>query len=273
MPTIVDGPAIVTLLEEEFAAVEALCDPLAEDQWATATCLPGWSVRDNVSHMIGTESMLLQEQAPSVEVSSTEHIRNPIGEANEQWVESMRSVPGKALLDRFREVTGRRLDVLRAMTQADFDAPSWTPAGPDETYGRFMRIRHFDCFMHEHDIRAALGLGDRPDASHVRSALDEVATGLGFIVGKRAKMPSGTRVRLDLSGPFDQTYLVEVAERASVVTELSGPPNVTLAMPAMVFLRLTGGREPGAAHLGKDVTFEGDAELATALATNLAFAV
>ena len=39
------------------------------------------------------------------------------------------------------------------MTQADFDAPSWTPAGRDETYGRFMRIRHYDCFMHEHDIR------------------------------------------------------------------------------------------------------------------------
>ena len=77
------------------------------------------------------------------------------------------------------------------MTQADFDAPSWTPAGPDETYGRFMRIRHFDCFMHEHDMRGAVGAPDRPEPTHVASALDEVSTGLGFIVGKRAQAPGG----------------------------------------------------------------------------------
>ena len=31
-----------------------------------------------------------------------------------------------------------------------------TPAGPD-TYGRFMRVRIFDCWMHEQDIRRAVG--------------------------------------------------------------------------------------------------------------------
>ena len=99
------------------------------------------------------------------------------------------------MLARFRSVAARRLEALDAMTQADFDAPSWTPAGPDETYGRFMRIRHYDCFLHEADMREALGLPDRVDADQVAAALLEPASGLGYIVGKKARMPSGASVQ------------------------------------------------------------------------------
>ncbi len=73
---------------------------------------------------------------------------------------------------------------LEAMSQADFDAPSWTPAGRDGAHGRFMRIRPYHCFMHENDIRDALG-HRRADPADLRSAMDEVATGLGYIVGRR----------------------------------------------------------------------------------------
>ena len=142
----------------------------AEDQWDVATCLPGWTVRDVLSHIIGTETMLSGEPPPTVDISHLEHMKNPIAEANEVWVESMRSLGRRRDAARFDEVTGRRLAALDAMTQADFDAPSWTPAGRDETYGRFMRIRHYDCFMHEHDMRYALGLPPRAEADDLRSA-------------------------------------------------------------------------------------------------------
>ena len=104
------------------------------------------------------------------------------------------------MVDRWAEVTSGRLAALDAMSQAEFDAPSWTPVGSDETYGRFMRIRHFDCFMHEHDIRFALGLPARTDGADQASCLDEVATGLGYIVGRRAAMPDGSRVVIELTG-------------------------------------------------------------------------
>ena len=137
-----------------------------------------------------------------------------------------------------------RLSVaLDSMSQADFDAPSWTPAGADETYGRFMRIRAYDCFMHEHDIRAALGRPDRDETDPLNSALDEVATGLGFIVGKKANMPQGSRILFNLTGAVSRSFRVEVASRAAVVESLSAPPTVTVDIPAMAFLRRTGGRE------------------------------
>jgi uncharacterized protein (TIGR03083 family) len=273
MPTIVDRDTMVALLEEEFAAVITLGRSLSDTDWDTATCLPGWSVRDNLSHMIGTESMLLQLAAPEAGIGDLPHVKNPIGEANEVWVESMRSLSGAEVVDRFEEVSTRRNAALSAMTQADFDAPSWTPAGPDETYGRFMRIRHFDCFMHEHDMRTAVGAPDRPDVAHLASALDEVTTGVGFIVGKRAKAPQGSRVRIELSGPVERVLLVAVDERAAIVAELDGPPTVVVEMPAMLFLRLTGGREPGAPHIGSDVTLQGDLELGQRLTEHLAFTI
>ena len=189
--------------------------------------------------------MLTGEPPPTADLSHLTHMQNPIAESNELWVESMRPLSAEALLARFDEVTGARLAALGAMTQADFDAPSWTPAGKDETYGRFMRIRHYDCFMHEQDIRAAVGSPPRAEVADLGSALDEVETGLGYIVGRRAAMPEGTRVQIELDGPLVRTFRVAVDGRAAVVDSFDGPPTVVLAMPVMLFLRLTGGATTG----------------------------
>ncbi|MBV8462069.1 MAG: maleylpyruvate isomerase family mycothiol-dependent enzyme, partial [Acidimicrobiales bacterium] len=157
MPTIVERGRTVELLRGEFGEIAGFCRGLGPGDWATPTCLPGWSVHDTLAHMVGTESALAGGEVPSADISHLEHPKNPVAEVNEAWVESMRPWSDAQLLDRFEAVTKERLSALDAMSQADFDAPSWTPVGKDETYGRFMRIRHFDCFMHEQDMRLAVG--------------------------------------------------------------------------------------------------------------------
>ncbi len=258
VPTFVDRTGAVALLRNEFGALGTLCTPLTAAQWDTPTCLPGWSVRDVLSHVIGTESMLLGEPVPTVDISHIADLANPIAEANELWVEALRGLSGEEMLARFADVTGRRASALEAMTQADFDAPSWTPAGRDETYGRFMRIRHFDCYLHEHDIRYALGIAPREDVDDLASALDEVSTGLGYIVGRRARLPDGSRVCIELTGPLPRNFLVEVDGRAELVRELHGPPTVGLELPATAFLRLTGGRRDSGVDHGREIVYSGD---------------
>ncbi len=272
MPTILDKDRTVELLRGEFAALRSLAATLDAEQWEVPTCLPGWTVRDVLAHVIGTESMLCGEQVPVVDVSRLDHVRNPIAETNERWVESMRRSSGDEMQARLADVTDRRLAALDAMTQEEFDAPSWTPVGNDETYGRFMRIRHFDCFMHENDVRAAVGTGLREDVDDLRSSLDEVETGLGYIVGRRAALPDGSRVAIAVTGPVSTTYLIAVDGRASIVPSLDGPPTVGLELPASAFLRLTGGRNdgttpPDAIHLS------GDRALGERLVANLAFTI
>jgi len=273
MPTIVDKQATVDLLRAEFRSLTELGVSLDEVQWDTPTCLPGWTVRDVLSHVSGVEAGLLGEPAPEVDVSHLEHLRNPIGEANELWVESSRGLSGELMVARWVDVSDRRLAVLDAMDQADFDAASWTPVGKDETYGRFMRIRHFDCYLHEQDMRLALGLPARETPEDLASSLDEVATGLGYIVGRKAALPDGSRVRIDLVGPAARTYFVQIDGRAAVVEALDGPVTVGIELPSMQFLRLTGGRRDAGVAPEDRVRFTGDRELGLRLVTHLAFTI
>jgi uncharacterized protein (TIGR03083 family) len=273
MPTFVDKVQTVDLLRHEYVSIAEMGSALSEDQWDVASCLPGWTVRDVLSHVIGAESLLDGIPAPIVDISHLHHMQNPIAEGNEVWVESMRSLSGGEMLARFEDITARRLAALDAMTQADFDAPSWTPAGHNETYGRFMRIRHYDCYMHEHDMRFALSVPPRLEVDDLRSALDEVSTGLGYIVGRRASLPDGSRVRIHLTGPLERTYLVNVEGRAAVVDSFDQPPTVGIELPAITFLRRTGGRDDTRTGPVAEIHLTGDRQLGERLVANLAFTI
>ena len=217
-------PATVDLLRHEFAALADLCArSLTEDQWDVATCLPGMDGprraqpchRHRVDAVRRTGSG--RRHLPSrPHEESRRRSQRGLGRVDAVTRPATRCSPAST------EVTGRRLAALDAMTQADFDAPSWTPAGRDETYGRFMRIRHYDCFMHEHDIRDALGLPPRAEVGDLRSALDEVATGLGYIVGRRAVDARGL-TGADRSDRAGRPHLlVQVDGRAAVVDSFDG---------------------------------------------------
>lgn len=271
MPTIVDRDATVALLRRTWAAIDDLAGGFDDADWDRPTCLPGWTVKDQLSHIAGTEQMLLGEQPPAVDVAHLPHLRNDIATMNEAWVEGNRQRPGAEVLAEFRRATAARLDALDAMDQAAFDAPSWTPAGPDETYGRFMRIRAYDSFLHEHDVRAAVGAPDRPDPDAVASALDETAAALGYIVGRKAGLGEGERVEIRLSGASPRTYLLEVTDRARPVEALSGPVTAGIALDGLLFLRLTAGRIDADPLIGDEIELLGDPERARQLATHLAY--
>ena len=173
-------------------------DGLPESDWQAPTTLPGWNVHDVVAHMVGTESMLQGLDTPEadIDVSTLKHVRNDIGVMNERWVRRLRDTGDAELLDSFRDMTADRRKALADMPDDAWSHITATPAGPD-TYGRFMRVRIFDCWMHEHDIRDAIGrpAGDSDFAGPAsRLALDEIAASMGFVVGKLGGAPDGSRV-------------------------------------------------------------------------------
>ncbi len=263
--------SLVTALRQEFANLAELGDDLSATEWDTATECPGWSVRDMISHVIGTERMLLGEQPPDVEARG-EHLKNPIGETNERWIAVRRETPGPAIVAELREVVGRRLATLDAMAQADFDAPSWTPAG-QATYGRFMRIRVFDCWIHEQDIRYALDRSGHHEGPIVDLSLDEIEASLPFVVGKRASAGLGQSVRFELSGAAGRRVDVVVGERAALGV-IDGEPSVTLATDAITFTRLVGGRIDARDSVATGlVTLGGEADLGSRLLGGLAYMI
>jgi uncharacterized protein (TIGR03083 family) len=263
--------SIVATLDEVWSSITDLYSDLTLTEWQTPTDLPGWTVRDLLSHMIGTESMLLGRTSPTVDVTGLAHVRNDMGRFNEAWVEYRRGSPIEDVLAEFRSVIDARRAALAAMTQADFDAESWTPTG-QATYARFMQIRVFDCWMHEQDAREALHRPGAQEGAPARQSLDEIVNALGFIVGKRAGAPEGSSVRIVLTGPLPRTVDVAVSGRARVVDGLDGEPTVTLTTDSALFCRLAGGRtDPGAELAAGRVRLEGDPELGDRLARYLAF--
>src|SRR5882672_10222423 len=105
---------LIALFEDVWGDIVDVCADLTDAQWERPTDCPGWTVKDHVAHMIGTERMLLGEQpdAPPVEDPGA-HIRNDIGKVNEQWIEGYRSRRGSEVLDEFRTVAQRRLEAMR----------------------------------------------------------------------------------------------------------------------------------------------------------------
>ena len=139
MPTIVPREEAIAALEEEWGVLASLFADLGADDWDRPTACPGWSVKDNLAHIIGTEAMLLGRPTPDVDVSQLTHLRNDIARFNEAWVEHYRSRPADEVVAALDDAVAERRAALAAMDQAAFDAESFTPAGPD-TYGRFMQI-------------------------------------------------------------------------------------------------------------------------------------
>lgn len=269
----IDRESIVEALDAEWAEFAGLLSTLSPVDWEAPSPCPGWRVRDVVAHVIGTESGLDGQQAPAtdVDVTTLPHVHNEIAAANERWVLSMRDAPSEQLEDWFWAITRRRLAALRSMSETDFAAPSWTPAGPS-TYGRFMRIRLFDCWLHEQDVREALRRPGHDSGPCAELALDEIEAALGYLVGKRAQAPTGSSVSIRLTGPVRREFQVEVTDRARLVDRLVGPPTATLRLSSNLFTRLAGGRVVPEAHL-REVELSGDEELGRRIASNLAFII
>lgn len=269
--THIDQGLGVSALEEQFQAIDDLLVSLAPEQWKLPTALPMWDVQANVAHVIGTEAMLLGEANPAVDVDTAalDHVRNDIAAFNEVWVLALASASPAEMIDAYRQRVVARLEVLRGLSAEAWSADSFTPAGPD-TYGRFMRVRVMDCWMHEQDIREAVGAPGHADGGPaVDLALDEMTSALGFVVGKRAGVPDGHSVTFALEGARDVHVLVD--GRAAIVPSLpgDGSASVTLRMPLLRFSRLAGGRTRDTAG----VSVEGDEELGRRVLDNLAFMI
>ena len=269
--TTVDKQPTIDALADTWSSTRALLGELDDDDWRLPSPLPGWDVAANVAHIVGLEAMLAGIDSPSVEVDrdARPHVKNDLGASNEAWVIHMAGMRPAECLERFTNLTAQRLESLQAMDQTAWDAETWTPVGK-ESYGRFMRIRVFDCWMHEQDIRDAVNRPGHESGPAAAATIDEIAGALGYIVGKKAAAPSGSSVTFSLTGDEPQQLHVDVGERARVVDSLPGPASVTLTLPVGVFTRLAGGRIT-ADEARLRIVVDGDGELGSRVIENTPF--
>jgi uncharacterized protein (TIGR03083 family) len=272
--TILDKADVLAGLFGTWDSIEQVLSELDDQQWQTPTPLPGWCVHNVVAHVIGAESSLQGLSPPDADIDlrTIDHVRNDVGAANEAWVRHLGSESGAALLQRFRAITADRCELLTGMSVDDWNAPTPSPVGL-ESFGRLMRVRLFDCWMHEQDIRDALSLPS-PEAElsgpAARQSLDEIAATMGYVVGKLGKAPDGSRVAIELTGPLARTIRVAVDGRAQVVEDFGAlEPTATIRLDGLLLARLAGGRT----HDTTGVELGGDTEVGARIIEHVNFVI
>ncbi|GAB2671417.1 maleylpyruvate isomerase family mycothiol-dependent enzyme [Nocardia goodfellowii] len=271
-----DRAELTALLSQQWDAIAALVTDLPEDRWRTPSALPGWTVFDVVAHVTGTESWLLGDQPPAhdpmrpkTDVRTLPHVRNEIAVLNEIWIDRLRPLSGARLLELFGEVTDRRRKALAEMDTEAWTVPTQSPIG-QVPYGRFMRVRLFDCWMHELDLADALGVAVEEGGKRGAVAFEEFLVSVPRAVGKLGKAPDGSRILFELTGPHARSLRVQVAGRAGYVDSFDEPPTVQIRVDSRLFVRLGGGRTTTDAHPDA-IEITGDTELGNRLVRSLAF--
>lgn len=232
----------IDTLEACWHSLSELGAALTEAEWKTATDLPGWSAQDNLSHLIGIERMMQGLAATEHRAPTTDYIRNPIGEMNENEVDARRSATGAAVLAEWNELISIRSQTLRSADEAYFAQPAITPTGPG-TLADFLEVRILDCWLHEQDMRRATGHAGNLSGAAAEHTVGRLVRTIPIVVGKRAATPEGKAVAINIAGGVERRLICEVQNgRAAIVSEPSAPPLATIGLSTEDFIVLAAGR-------------------------------
>ncbi|WKX71431.1 maleylpyruvate isomerase family mycothiol-dependent enzyme [Streptomyces sp. XD-27] len=268
-------PSLQTSIDawtHSIEAISALVTPLVEGEWNRATECPGWSVRDIVSHVIGLECEMLGDPRPIHSLPrDLFHVKDELSRYMEVQVDVRRCHTAPEMTSELEYTIIRRSRQLRNEKRQPDTVIRTVLGGQEMPLERALKLRAFDVWVHEQDLRRALGQPGNLDSPGGHIARDVLLAGLPSVVGERAGAPAGSAVVVDVNGPleFMRTVRVDAEGKTTVDGSVSLGPAVTLALDWETYLRLACGRVRPEA-VAERVKIEGDQELARAILADFA---
>ncbi len=263
--------SLVRLVELWWQAVDdfsTLLEDVAPHQWSAPTDLAGWDVHAIAAHTAHLESLLAGAPHDDVDIGEPAHVTGMFSKFTEQGVVARRDRSPDELITEIRtSATARRTALLAeppedaaASAPGVFGLIGWTTE-------RLLRNRPLDLWMHEQDVRRAIGRPGNVDGPAAVHTADYLAESLGYVLVKRAGAGSGTTAVLAIEGHEPRVVVVNADGRGEPMSEAPADPTVRIAMGRETFILLAGGRrpaEPGA------VSLTGDTDLGERVVAGLA---
>ena len=236
-----------------------LLEKVPAEQWATPTDLAGWDVHAVAAHIAHLETLTAGGEHDNIDIGEPVHVRGMMGTFTEQGVVARREESADALITQIRSATTQRHTSLLAEPPTDGAAPAPGLFGAiGWNTNTLLRNRPLDVWMHEQDVRRAVGQPGGMDSPGAQHTADYLSEAFGFVVAKKAGAPAGTTALLQVEGSAPIAFVVNEGGRGERLTELPEAPTVTLSMDRESFIFLAGGRR--AAEAGR-VQIEGDQAL------------
>lgn len=260
-PPTSDLEPLVQTWSASAQAVLDLADELSEDDLTLPTDLPGWTVGDVLAHLAHLESELAGDEPVLADEDAIpdDAAGNPFRSYTERGVAARRGRSSEEILSELRAAVRG----LRVTLGASDPAPP--PEGfprPGTTWQALLRDRIVDYWMHEQDIRRAVGRPGGWGSPGARHTIGTFAAALPFVVGKKVRPQPGTSVSWVATtddAPLDVTVRMDDDGRARPVSGVE--PDVRLVMTIGDFVLLAGGRRTPDEV---DVEVDGDEDLGAA---------
>lgn len=235
-----------------------LLEKVPQDQWSTPTDLDGWDVHAIAAHVAHLEAVMSGADHDDVEIGQPPHVNGIMGTFTEQGVVARRDRNADDLIREIRESATRRHTQLLSSPPADVTALADGFASfVGWTWNTLLRNRPLDVWMHEQDVRRAIGVPGNMDSAAAQHSADYLIESLGMVVGKRVKPPAGTTVLLAVEGSQPAAVSVGDDGRAQKMAVQPARPTVRLGLSREDFIVLAGGRRDPA-----QVDIDGDEQMA-----------
>jgi uncharacterized protein (TIGR03083 family) len=254
---------------DSINAISELVTPLVEGEWNRRTPCPGWSVRDVVSHVIGLDCEMLGDPRPIHTLPrDLFHVTNDHQRYMEMQVDVRRHHTAPEMTSELEYVIIRRNRQLRNESR-DPGTKVRAPLGTEQTLADSMRQHAFDVWVHEQDLRTALGRPGNLDSPGAHIARDVLLAALPDIVAVKADAPRSSAIVFDIHGPIEflRTIRVDIQGRGTLETVPALGPAASLSLDWETYVRLACGRVTVDAVADR-VKAEGDPELTSAILRN-----
>jgi len=204
---------IINDLEAEQAALGNVLDALSAADWDTPTHAPGWSVRDQVSHLAffdeAAARAMTDREAFAAEVRAA---LQGLSDLEGTYLARGRAMAPSGVLDWWRTASGRLIAAARTL-----DPKVRLPwYGPDMSPASFITARLMETWSHGLDVVDVVD-GDRPDTDRLRHVAFLGVRTRAYSYIARGMQPPETPVRVELMSPSGETWVLGDKEAADVI--------------------------------------------------------